>query len=855
VIGYLRTLLLFYRRHLRVQPLRELMAVVGVAAGVALLFAVQVAHRSVTGSFENIAHGVAGEATLELAARGPEGFDQRVAEEVEGMAGVKAAAPLLTEQIVAAGPKGRRELTLLGATEQIIPLHGRLSSQFQRAAEASRRGLLLLTEPTATAIGVRPGDSVTVLIGGRSERMRLDAAVGASRIGPAADSPIAAAPLAVVQSIAGLPGRVTRVLIEPRPEREAALRQALVKRFGARADARPLDTELKLLEGAAASEKQVTLLFSVISLVAGVILAYNALLLASAERRRFIAYLIEAGAPDSMVLASLAFDALLLGLAGCALGLLAGDLVSLLAYHDVPGYIAAAFAVGPQRIVTAQTVGIALAGGMLAAFAATILPALAILRGSAVVTLSGTGEPEGVGRTLSLTRRLRPSDRGVFACGLALVCVSVLAALLAPASTLAALVGLAAGIVICLPLTARGLLALARTASRRSSDPAARLSVAELRGSPPRTVALLATGAIATFLMIVIGGSVADVQSAVRRGATDLLSSAELWVKPGGAQDVYTTQPFAFAQAQRRLQRLGVVRSALPWRDSFLDLPGRRVWVLGAPPRLQAQIAPSQLLEGSLQSADRRLREGGWVAMSQTIAREDHLRLGERFTLPTPSGYASFRLAATTANYGWLPGAIVMNGSDHARLWGSAKATELAVELEPGVSIERGRQLVQSALGPGSGLSVKSTGERRAEVSAVLGSTLSTLNDTTIVVLVTTIASVIALMMAAVWQGRARFNSLISIGMGFGQFARMIFYESGTVLLSGCLIGLAAGLTGQYLIDGWLHHTTGSPVQYAPAWQLGVRTLIIALGISLAASLAAVLRINGSQPRAAFSMQ
>src|ERR1019366_3128818 len=263
-----------------------------------------------------------------------------------------------------------------------------------------------------------------------------DAACPAARIGPAADSPIAAAPLAIVQSLAGLPGRVTRVLIEPRPGAEAALRRALEKRFGATANVRPLDTELKLLDNAAASEKQVTLLFSVISLVAGVILAYNALLLASAERRRFIVYLTEAGAPDSMVLASLAFDALLLGLAGCALGLLAGDLISLLAYRDVPGYIAAAFAVGPQRIVTAQTVEIALAGGMFAAFAATILPALAILRGSAGV------EPEGGGRKLSLPRRLRPSDRGVFACGLALICFSVLAALLAPASPLGALGGL-----------------------------------------------------------------------------------------------------------------------------------------------------------------------------------------------------------------------------------------------------------------------------------------------------------------------------------------------------------------------------------------------------------------------------
>ena len=33
-----------------------------------------------------------------------------------------------------------------------------------------------------------------------------------------------------------------------------------------------------------------------------------------------------------------------------------------------------------------------------------------------------------------------------------------------------------------------------------------------------------------------------------------------------------------------------------------------------------------------------RLDEGGWVAVSQTIAREHHLHLGERFSLPTPTG-------------------------------------------------------------------------------------------------------------------------------------------------------------------------------------------------------------------------
>jgi putative ABC transport system permease protein len=279
------------------------------------------------------------------------------------------------------------------------------------------------------------------------------------------------------------------------------------------------------------------------------------------------------------------------------------------------------------------------------------------------------------------------------------------------------------------------------------------------------------------------------------------------------------------------------------------------VWVLGVPPQLGAQIAPSQLLEGSLATADRRLREGGWVALSQTIARAQHLRLGQRFTLPTPAGRESFRLAATTANYGWLPGAIVMNGSDVARLWSASTATELAVALKPGVSRDAGRRAVQAALGPGSALNVQTTEGRRAEVSSVLDSTLTRLNDTTIVVLITTIASVIALMMAAVWQSRRRLHSLLSIGMSFTQLARLIFFESGTVLIGGCVIGIAAGLTGQYLIDGWLHHTTGAPVRFDPAWQIGLLTLAIAVAISLASSLAAVLRTAGFGLGAAFSTE
>ncbi len=844
-----RTLLLFYRRNLRVQPLRELMAVIGVAAGVALLFAVQIANTSITGAFEEVEHGVAGRARLEVATRSPEGFGENIEEQVAGMAGVQATAPLLEQQIVVVGPKASRALTLIGADERLAALGGKLISHFERYAEASQRGLIVVTQPTAQAIGAKPGSVVAIKIGERTEHLALDATVPSDQLGPLAESPVAAASLPITQLLANLPGRITRILIEPRPGQESQLRQALTQRFGGMLNVRSVDTEARLLSNAAKPEAQLTALFSAISLVVGVILAYNALLLASGERRKFIAYLIQLGTPDLTIIASLAFDALLLGIAGSVLGLLIGDAISLLAYRAPPGYLTAAFPIGGQRVISLQVVLIALAAGIFAAFAAAALPAIAILR-------SDAAEPDAAGRALSLVRRPRFSDSIVFACGGLLLCVAVGTSLLLPTLTIAALLALAAGVMLCLPMTARYTLKLARhAASRHSSDPAARLATGELQSSPTRSVALLATGTIAVFLMVTIGGSIADVQRAVRAGAEQTGTSANLWIRPGGAENIYATQPFTYAETQHKLQQLSDVRSVLPYRQSFLDLPNRRVWIIGVPPQARTPIAPVQLFDGSLATASQHLREGGWAVVSQAIASEYHLHLGERFTLPTPSGNASFRIAATIFNYGWPSGTVLMNGNDYSRLWNTTRASQLAITLSPATPIEEGKRAVETALPSDSALVVQSAAQRQSEIRTVLGSTLSRLSVTTTIVLIAAIASVVAMMVAAVSQRRGRLDALLAIGMSLGQLARLVFYESGTVLLSGCLIGMAGGILSQFLSDRWAHLVTDTQIRFAPAWQLDIRTILIASGISILASMIAVLRTVSFQPKAAFSTE
>ena len=173
--------------------------------------------------------------------------------------------------------------------------------------------------------------------------------------------------------------------------------------------------------------------------------------------------------------------------------------------------------------------------------------------------------------------------------------------------------------------------------------------------------------------------------------------------------------------------------------------------------------------------------------------------------------------------------------------------------LKPGVPIAQGKIAVQNALPSGSALTVQTADERQSQVSAVLGSTLSRLNQTSTIVLAAAIATVIAMMISSIWQRRGRLDALTSMGMSSGQLARLVFYESGCVLLGGCVIGLVSGNLGQYLVDRWTQHSAGSPVRFALAWQLGLRTILIAALISIAAAMIAVLRTINFWAKTAFS--
>jgi putative ABC transport system permease protein len=215
------------------------------------------------------------------------------------------------------------------------------------------------------------------------------------------------------------------------------------------------------------------------------------------------------------------------------------------------------------------------------------------------------------------------------------------------------------------------------------------------------------------------------------------------------------------------------------------------------------------------------------------LARHKQLRVGDRFTLPTPTGTLRLRVAAITTNLGWPPGGIILNAADYRRAWATARPAALEVDLRPGVRPAEGRRAVAQALGPRSGLRVQTLAERRAQYAGLARQGLTGLKQISTLLVITAALAVAAALGAAVWQRRARFAALKVQGFDEWQLWRSLLLEGTIVLTIGCLVGATLGIYGHALLNRYLQQTTGFPAPFSLAGIELLTTLGLVAGIAL----------------------
>ena len=384
------------------------------------------------------------------------------------------------------------------------------------------------------------------------------------------------------------------------------MRAALGALAAARLNVEPASYDETLFERAAAATNQSTTLFAVISALVGFLFAFNAMLLTVPQRRRLIAELRRDGYPPASVIAVMLLDAVLLGLLACALGLLLGDELSIHLFGSNPGYLSSAFAVGSQRVISVQSVLVAVGGGMLASVVAVLSPLREILSRRPPAE-SAPGE-------------LQAGDAGVGLGWLALgglACLGVATAILLGAPKLAVLgmICLVAALLLLLPAPLAGTLALVRRLAPAITSAVPHVAVMELRGGRTRALAISATGAIAVFGAVSIQAAHGDLLHGLEDAAHDMNAFTDVWVSPAGSYNLLQTAPFA-PTARAKLARLPGVRAVRIYRGGLLDWGDRRIWVIAPPRNASALLPASQLVEGDLREATARVRAGGWAVLS-----------------------------------------------------------------------------------------------------------------------------------------------------------------------------------------------------------------------------------------------
>jgi putative ABC transport system permease protein len=821
-----------YRSRLRVNVAQELMAAVGVAIAVALLFSTLVASSSISSSSEEVVRAVIGPADLQVRSRSSDGFDEGLLRTIKLLPGVEQAAPLLEQTATISGPRGRSVTVDIAGTDPTLAILNGLAHSLPISALTS--GTIGLSRTTANQLGL-PADpsqatSVDVRLRGSRFRLKVSAVLGPEAFGALSGARVAVMPTAQLQELAGLPRRISRILVESRRGSEAKVRAALLRLTGARLVVASADQDEQLLKQTLAPSNQASALFAAISALLGFLFAFNAMLLTVPERRQVIAGLRIEGTRRSAIAQMVVFQALCLGIGASLVGVLAGYGLSRGVFHQSPGYLGQAFTLGTGTVVGSAPLALAFAGGTLATLLASLLPLFDLRPGRA---FNAVYEESGSGGNL-LTRNVQ---RGLLALAVGLLACATLLFSLAPSTTIVACVLLALATISAVPVVFAGVLAAAKAvASRREGMTLLPLALVSLRSTTLRSLALAATGALALFGSIALGGARNDLLRGIAHYTSNYVASADVWlVNPHDNQAV---NDFAAGNYASEVARTPGVRRVQSFQGSFLDVGDRRVWVIAWPAGTRASLLEDQIVAGSLDEAAARIRTSGWITVSQEFAARRHVGVGDSLSIPTPSGNRSFRIAATTTNFGWSPGAIVLDGADYSSLWHTTAPSALGVEVAPGASIPDVRRTIERSLGPSSGLEALTARERAASINGSANEGLGQLGDIATLLMLAAVLAMLAALGSSIWQRRVSLAALRLEGAAPSRLRRLLLVEVLLMLSAGCVTGALAGIYGEFVIDEYLRHVTGFPVA---SGIVGRRPLEIFLIVVLSVLLVAVL--------------
>ena len=206
------------------------LAVAGVALGVAAVLSIQILNQSALAAFGAGVRAVSGDARLAVVGRGPTLADSLLPLVLTDP-DVRAALPLYRVDVALEGSGGSLEVI---GTDLFAP--GRVPWDLGRGELAdvlARPGWVAVAPQLAADMGWRRGDRVAVSSGARRVTLEIGALVDFQKRAPLASRRLAVMDIAQAQALLGSPGRLSEIDVVPAEGADlAALSGRLEARLG-----------------------------------------------------------------------------------------------------------------------------------------------------------------------------------------------------------------------------------------------------------------------------------------------------------------------------------------------------------------------------------------------------------------------------------------------------------------------------------------------------------------------------------------------------------------------------------------------------------------------------------------------
>jgi putative ABC transport system permease protein len=802
----------FAWRSLRARPLRTALSVVGIALGVAVLFAALVTDAGIQAGVGRTVSDVMGRSDIRVGAFEESGLSASSVAVIRSTPGVAIADPVLEQRTylqrdaltTADSTAGAyaAPITVIGIDPTIdggtSGLHDLELASGLGLTQASTTDVLVPAD-LARGLGLGLGDSLTILGVNGPVPYRIVGLLAGGGPDPTSAGRGVVVPLATSTALlgqggatwvdVGLSGGATVDGVA------AALEQRLTFEPFVLTDRADLAASL---EASTTGFQALTALIAAVTLFGGAFLIFNTLSMTLSERVREIGLLRAAGTTRRQVHRLVMIQALILGSTGSILGLVLGFGLSVAIVHTVGSLGDAGVPIDGPLV---PPLGVALAAlvGILVTLAAALEPAIQAGRISPIEAL----RPAHV-RRHSLVGQLR---------WLAAVVVTVGVAGLALWPMALGPFGFGGGTGtagIARPLVVYGVLLLVTMLTplilgplgRLASLPfalflpaEARLSRGSLARDRKRTALTVGALTIGLAMIVALGGLAGSAHAATDAWLTDVVPGdlVATSIRPISANEGVALQ----------LAAVPGVATVSPMARFGVAFRGVRVDAAAVAGSDLATDGRLTFLSGDRRAALAALDAGGSTIVPQAVADEFGLRVGDTLTLPVGSGRAVDERVVGIVARG-LPGqsgeAVLIGWSDAIGHFGVLGADAFAIRFAPGqmASAEAGLEAAARGLAleptPISGI--------EGAISDAFGRLFSLFDALALLAVLIAGLGIVNTLTMNVYERVREIGILRAAGMTRRQVWRMVVVEAGTMGVAGAFLGCLAGVILGFALAG-----------------------------------------------------